>query len=152
MSVKLCGFAAGTGFGLVLSWARLTDPAVIRDMLLLRDAHVFLIMASAIAVAAIGCRLLRINATRSFVSGEPIQWTLIRPQTRHVIGSVLFGAGWAVAGTCPGPAAAMVGQGRLGGLAVAIGTVIGVMLQPLLVRSCATLDQRATRAAGVVGL
>ncbi len=69
MSVKLSGFAAGTGFGLVLSWARLTDPAVIRDMLLLRDAHVFLIMASAIAVAAIGCRLLRINATRSFVSG-----------------------------------------------------------------------------------
>lgn len=152
MRVKLSGFAAGAGFGLVLSWARLTDPAVIRDMLLLRDAHVFLIMASAIGVAAIGCRMLRVNATRSFISREPIQWTLVQPQTRHMTGSLLFGAGWAVAGTCPGPAAAMVGQGNLGGLAVGAGIAVGVILQPLLFRSRATADQPAARAAGVVGL
>lgn len=152
MRVKLSGFAAGTGFGLVLSWAQLTDPAVIRNMLLLRDAHVFLIMASAIGVAAIGCWMLRINNARSFISREPILWTAIQPQTRHVTGSVLFGAGWAMAGTCPGPAAAMMGQGNLGGLAVAAGIVAGVMLQPVLVRSRAAADQRATRAAGVVGL
>jgi hypothetical protein len=60
MTAKLAGLPAGVIFGFVLSWARLTDPAVIRNMLLLREAHVFLIMGSAIAVAAVGVRLLRV--------------------------------------------------------------------------------------------
>jgi len=151
MNVKLAGIFAGMGFGFLLSWSRLSDPTVIRNMLLLREAHVFLIMGSAIVVAAAGLRLLRIAASRAFVTGEPIGWSVQRPELRHVIGSVIFGAGWSVAGTCPGPVAAMIGEGTLGGLTVAAGLLAGVALQQTIVGTPAIERQPAT-APHPVGL
>jgi len=109
---KAVGLLAGVVFGWTLAWARLTDPRVIRDMLLLREAHVFLIMGSAVAIAAIGVRLLKAWSPLSLVTGERIDWNVERPHRRHVVGSVLFAFGWTVAGTCPGPVAAMIGEGR----------------------------------------
>jgi uncharacterized membrane protein YedE/YeeE len=143
VNVKVMGLFAGMGFGFLLSWARLSDPTVIRNMLLLREAHVFLIMGSAIVVAAMGLGLLRIAGSHAFVTGEVIGWPAQRPEPRHVIGSVIFGAGWSIAGTCPGPVAAMVGEGKLGGLAVAAGLLAGVALQHTLVGAPATERQPA---------
>lgn len=131
--VRLVGFAAGIGFGFVLSWAHLTDPSVIRNMLLLREPDVFLLMGSAIAVSATGCRLLRAAGARALVTGDIVQWRAQPIHRRHVIGSVLFAIGWTAAGTCPGPAAAMIGQGKLPGVLVVIGIVAGVLLQPVLI-------------------
>ena len=41
-----------------------------------------------------------------------------------VVGSALFGIGWAIAGTCPGPAVVQVGQGHLSGLFTLAASVI----------------------------
>jgi uncharacterized membrane protein YedE/YeeE len=46
----------------------------------------------------------------------------------HVVGSVLFGVGWAVADVCPGPIAAQLGQGVAWSLATTGGLVLGVWL------------------------
>lgn len=151
MTVKLVGLVAGAGFGFVLSWAQLTDPAVIRSMLLLREAHVFLVMGTAMAVASVGCRLLKTAGVRAWVSGDPIRWSGTRAEPRHLVGSVLFGAGWSVAGTCPGPVAAMIGQGKLSGLAVGMGILIGVSLQQRLVGKHLQA-QRPAETAGAAGL
>ena len=43
--------------------------------------------------------------------------------------SILFGIGWATAGTCPGPAAVAIGEGRLAGLAIVAGIIVGVLLE-----------------------
>lgn len=129
MTSKLIGLAVGVVAGFVVSWARLSDPAVIRAMLLLQDPHVFLVMGSAVIVAAIGVRVLKATGMRAVVTGEAIGWTVECPRARHVGGSALFGIGWSVAGTCPGPVAAMVGEGRLGGLAVMTGLIAGIALQ-----------------------
>lgn len=129
MKPKLVGLLVGLAFGFVISWAGLTDPTVIRNMLLLREAHVFLVMGSAIGVAAIGVRLLRKARLRSLVTHEPINWSLNPVEPRHIAGSALFGAGWSVACTCPGPVAAMIGQGHLAGLAVGAGLVAGIALK-----------------------
>lgn len=129
MSTKLIGLSTGIGFGFVISWAGVTNPAVIRDMLLLREAHVFLLMGSAIAVAAIGVRVLRALGVRSVVTGEPIDWARTSIQSRHVVGSAMFGAGWSVACTCPGPVAAMIGQGQVAGLVVGAGLLSGIALK-----------------------
>ena len=119
----------GTPAGFLMAWAGLTNPIVIRDMLLLREPHVFLLMGSAIVVAGIGARLLRSGHRQSLVTGEPIGWTPTRIERRHFTGSVLFGAGWSVACTCPGPVTAMIGQGHVAGLAVGAGIVAGVVLK-----------------------
>lgn len=129
MTAKLVGLLAGVGFGFVLAWARVTDPVVIRKMLLLREPDVFLIMGSAIVVAGIGVRVLRILRMRSLVGGELIAWSPSPVHSRHVVGSALFGAGWSVTCTCPGPVGAMIGQGHFAGLIVGAGLMSGIVLK-----------------------
>ena len=41
VKTKAIGLLGGVVFGFMLAWARLTDPRVIRDMLLLKDPQVF---------------------------------------------------------------------------------------------------------------
>ena len=147
MKTKLVGLLFGVGFGFLISWAQLTRPEAIRRMLLLREPDLFLLMGSAVLVAAIGVRLLRAAGARAIVTGEPVGWSLERPRARHIAGSILFGAGWNLAATCPGPAAAMIGEGRLGGVAVAAGIFVGVVLQGAFGKRAAAL-----LVAGVPGL
>jgi uncharacterized membrane protein YedE/YeeE len=148
MKFKLAGLLVGVVFGFIIAWARLTDPQVIRNMLLLRETDVFLLMGSSVLVAASGVRLLRAAGSRAFMTGEPIAWSIERPSARHFAGSALFGAGWSVAGTCPGPVAAMIGEGRFGGVVVAAGLLAGIALQGAVAR------KRSARAEvpGTAGL
>ena len=66
---------------------------------------------------------------RALITREIIAWTVERPRPRHLVGSVIFAAGWSAAGTCPGPLAAMIGEGRLTGLVIAAGVIVGVVLR-----------------------
>jgi uncharacterized membrane protein YedE/YeeE len=152
MNTNLASLVFGVAIGFVLAWARMTDPQVIRNMLLLREPDVFLLMGSAVAVAAVGVRLLRGAGARAIAIGEAIGWTLEKPAARHVMGSVLFGTGWGVAGTCPAPLAAMIGEGRLGGFAVAGGVLTGALLQRVFERSRSRDRAVAVEVAGAAGL
>jgi uncharacterized protein len=134
VNTKVIGLLGGVVFGFTLAWARLTDPRVIRDMLLLNDPHVFLIMGSAVMIAAVGVRVLKATGARCLVTGEAVAWSVEPPRTRHVAGSMLFALEWTVAGTCPGPVAAMIGEGRLVGIPVVVGLLAGVTLQRMLAR------------------
>ena len=150
MTAKLVGLLAGIGFGFVLAWAHVTDPVVIRKMLLLREPDVFLLMGSAIVVAGIGARLLRALRLRSLVSHELITWSTNPVQPRHIAGSALFGAGWSVACTCPGPVAAMIGQGHFAGLIVGAGLMSGIALKHRLdARAVQRPTVEASHAAGL---
>jgi uncharacterized membrane protein YedE/YeeE len=121
-------FAVGLVFGLVLSWSGMTSPDVLRDGLLFRDPYLMLFFASALATAFVGLRVLKLVRARALLTGEPVAWTTVRPARHHVVGSVLFGVGWAVADVCPGPIAAQLGQGVAWSLATTGGLVLGVWL------------------------
>jgi len=49
-----------------------------------------------------------------------------------VIGSAMFGAGWGLAGLCPGPAVASISWGGLGGAVFLAAMVAGMYVQPWL--------------------
>lgn len=51
------------------------------------------------------------------------------------LGSVLFGAGWALAGLCPGPALASLGYGGIGGVIFLFAMLMGMLVAPQL-RKC----------------
>ena len=150
MTANLIGLLFGAGFGFVMAWAQLSDPAVIGRMLRLQEFDVFLVMGCAVTVAAVGVRLLRAAEARALVTHEPIVWKIERPRGRHILGSLLFGVGWSVAGTCPGPVAVMLGQGRLAGLAIVADLLLGVSAQGALSRRRTV--QRATTVAAAVGM
>ena len=126
--MKLIALLFGTGFGFMLSWAWITDYDVIRNMLLFRELDVYFMMGAAMVTAAIGVRLLRAAGVKAVVGGEPANWTLTKPGRHHVYGSLLFGLGWGIAGTCPGPIAAQLGRGQWAAWFTIAGVFAGVAL------------------------
>jgi len=137
MTLKLACLGLGIAFGLLLVWCGMTEYDAIQDMLLLRKPDLFLTMGSAIATAAVGVRILRRRGARAVIAGEPIAWSTALPTRKTIAGSVLFGLGWGVAGTCPGPAAAQLGRGQLVALFTVGGLLAGVLLHGVRERRAA---------------
>jgi uncharacterized membrane protein YedE/YeeE len=133
-AVRSVAVALGLVFGFALAWSGMTDPDLIRRMLLLEDAYFFLVMCSSIAVAFTGVRLLRARGGGALLTGERLSWNASRPERRHVTGSVLFGLGWATSLSCPGPIAAQLGQGVLWSLCTIGGIGVGIVLHARLRR------------------
>jgi uncharacterized protein len=121
-------FLIGIAFGFLIAATRLTDYDVIHNALTLREFDVFLLMASAIAVALPAIWLLE---KRRWVTplGGPLELRRARVERKHFLGAAVFGGGWAIAGTCPGPAIAMVAGGSVLGLPVMAGLVVGLFLR-----------------------
>jgi uncharacterized membrane protein YedE/YeeE len=128
MRARTAGALVGVVFGVALSWSGMTSPDVIRQALLFEKSYLFLFFASAVLTAFLGQRVLLAVKARALVTGEPIGWTTVRPQPRHIVGSVLFGIGWGVADVCPGPVATQLGQGIAWSLVTLAGITIGVTL------------------------
>jgi uncharacterized protein len=127
MRVRLAAALFGAAFGFLISWGQFSDPDRIRDMLLLRDPYLYLMMFSAIAVAFAGTWLLRRRHARALLTGEPLSVERTRPERRHIVGAAIFGLGWAIADSCPAPIAAQLTQGVLWSLFTIAGVTIGVL-------------------------
>ncbi len=148
-------FLAGAAFGFLVAAARLNDYNVIHDMLLLREPDVFLMMASAIGVAAPILAYMNRKHWRT-MDGE-LDLRRQPVSRKNITGAAIFGAGWAVAGSCPVPALAMTVGGSVLGAFVMAGLFSGILLrdavearsvQPLLRRFRAA---RGAEAAGAQG-
>lgn len=116
MRTTLYTFAAlvaGLAFGLGLIVAGMSNPAKVLAFLDLAgawDPSLALVMAGAIAVGAGAFALMR-RRTRSLL-GSPMRLPTARAINRRlVLGSLVFGIGWGLAGICPGPALVLAGFG-----------------------------------------
>lgn len=58
------------------------------------------------------------------------------------VGSAMFGAGWGLAGLCPGPAVASLSFGGIGGIVFLVAMVVGMALAPPIKRKLAEMDNR----------
>ena len=101
MSTRGAAALIGVVFGVVLSWSGMTSPEIIREGLLFQDPYLFLFFAGAMLTALVGLRILRVRAPRALLTGATVRWEIVQPERRHVVGSVLFGIGWGIAGACP---------------------------------------------------
>jgi uncharacterized membrane protein YedE/YeeE len=128
MRVRGAALAVGLVFGAILCWSRMSDPDAIRGALLLEQSYLFLFFGSAALVAAVGTELLRRGRRRALLADTPISFSRQPAQRRHVVGSVVFGVGWALADACPGPVATQIGQGIPWAAATLAGLVLGVAL------------------------
>jgi uncharacterized membrane protein YedE/YeeE len=91
----------------VLSWFR------IQEMFRFQSAHMYLVIASALAVAAVSVQLLRRLDLRA-IDGAPIairRKEMTPRGTRYWMGGTVFGLGWGLMGACPGPTFALIGAG-----------------------------------------
>ena len=107
----LAGTAIGIVFGIVISWSGMVSPEIIRHALLFEQAYLFLMFASAVATASLGLALLRRRERAALLTGERLSYGRDAVGRHHIVGSLLFGTGWAIADACPAPIAAQIGQG-----------------------------------------
>lgn len=143
-AVRMASVLLGVAFGFMLSWGRMTSPDAIQDMLLLEDPYLYLMMGSTVAVAYPGVRLVRKLQGNAALTGERITLVQDRPQRHHLVGAAIFGLGWAIAATCPGPVSAQLGQGYAWALVTMVGMVLGIWLGA---RSGNARDRAASVAA-----
>ena len=131
---RLVFVAFGALFGCLLSRARASDYDAIRGMFLLSDLHLFGVIGVAVVTAAVGLQLIQRSAARS-LDGQPIRLAC-KPYRKAVLaGGLIFGAGWALSGTCPGTALTQLGEGKLYALATIAGILLGTWLQELSART-----------------
>jgi uncharacterized membrane protein YedE/YeeE len=147
MKTRLFGLLFGVAFGFWLCWARFARYDVIQAGLRFQSLYLWLMFATAVVTAGIGLRVLRAAGARTLLDGRAVVWTTIGIRREHLVGSALFGVGWAIAGTCPGPAAAQIGHGQLAGLFSAGGIFAGVWLQGWLAVRRASAAVGAARSA-----
>ncbi len=129
----ILGLLIGVVFGFLLQKGGVTNYDVILGQLLLTDFTVLKIMLSAVTVGMLGVHLL---CSLGLAQLHPKPGSV----GTSVVGSLIFGMGFALLGYCPGTAAGAVGQGALdallGGIVgILIGTALYAALYPQLERS-----------------
>ena len=127
---------AGLVFGLGLIVSGMADPAKVLGFLDLSgawDPSLALVMAGAVAVSALAFAVAK-NRTVSFL-GSAMRLPSSRDIDRRlVIGSVVFGLGWGVAGFCPGPGLVTLGAGEIKALVFVVSMLVGMGAFELLER------------------
>jgi hypothetical protein len=118
-AAPLVGFA----FGWFLERGGLANARKLAGQFYLTDLTVFKVMFSALLTAMLGAFWLdRLGALDLDLVYLPE--TFVLPQAA---GGVLFGAGFLVGGLCPGTSCVAAASGRLDGLAVVGGMLLGVL-------------------------
>ena len=121
-------FLAGLVFGLGLIVSGMSDPAKVLGFLDLAgkwDPSLALVMGGAVAVGVIAYALAKHRQTSWL--GLPMQIpTATHIDRRLVMGGLLFGVGWGLAGICPGPALVLLGAGSAKGFIFFVAMVVGM--------------------------
>ena len=136
MKHRISEFFVGLLFGLGLILSGMTDPSKVigfLDIFGLWDPSLALVMGSAIAVGFFAFTLAK-KRTINFLGGAlhlPKSSQIDKPL---VIGAVLFGAGWGLAGVCPGPALVSLASGQIKAAAFVVFMLAGMQLFEILGR------------------
>lgn len=126
--MNFVGLLFGCGFGGLVAAGRLHEYDTIHAMLRLDEPDVYLLMASAICLAAPALWWLEKRDIVTIYGGE-LATSRSKPQAHHLKGGALFGFGWAIAGTCPAPALVMVSSGAVLGLVAMAGIFFGLRMR-----------------------
>ncbi|TYR36198.1 YeeE/YedE family protein [Sphingobacterium phlebotomi] len=122
----------GTFFGIVMYKSEAASWFRIYEMFQFQSIHMYGLMGTALAVGIVVVQYIKRNKVKN-INGEPI---IIADKEksipRYLIGGILFGLGWALAGACPGPMFVLTGAGYFPILVVILGAILGTWFYGLI--------------------
>lgn len=129
---NIYAFGIGGLFGLGLLVSGMTDTRKVigwLDIFGAWDPTLAFVLGGAVGVMGIGWQLAARRAAPALGGSFP---TPPEPRLGRnlVVGSVLFGMGWGLAGLCPGPAMASLVWGGTGGVVFLVSMLAGMLAAP----------------------
>lgn len=122
----------GIVFGIVMVKSEAVSWYRIYEMFHFQSFHMYGIIGTAVVLGTIGVQFLKKNNIKDF-AGNPIH---IEPKekgiVRYLIGGGLFGLGWGLVGTCPGPIFVLIGAGFYPVIIILIGALLGTFFYGLI--------------------
>jgi uncharacterized membrane protein YedE/YeeE len=126
---RISEFLVGLLFGLGLMLSGMTDPGKVigfLDLFGAWDPSLALVMGGAIMVGVFAFNVAKKRNT-TFLGGVLRLPTNADIDKKLVIGSLMFGAGWGLAGFCPGPALVSMADGQPKALIFVAAMLVGML-------------------------
>ena len=122
----------GVFFGIVLVKSEAVSWYRIFEMFKFQSFHMYGIIGSAVVLGALLIWLLKKRNIKN-IEGDKIHVPLKdKGFTRYILGGSIFGLGWALAGTCPGPMYILLGTGVFSMLIVIGAAIFGTFIYGVL--------------------
>lgn len=123
--------AVGILFGILFVKAEIISWFRIQEMFRFQSFHMYGVIGSAVVVGIISVQIIRRMQARS-AEGEKIKLEPKKFQKGQVYGGLMFGAGWALTGACPGPLFAQIGTGALVIVVTLLSAIAGTWVYGLM--------------------
>lgn len=127
---RVIEFVLGLTFGLGLLISGMTDPSKVQgflDLAGLWDPSLALVMGGGVMVGLLGFALAKRKSLS--LSGVPFHWPeATQIDSPLVLGSLMFGLGWGLAGFCPGPALVAMASGNDKAVVFVLSMMAGMVL------------------------
>lgn len=122
----------GIFFGIVLTKSEAISWYRIYEMFKFQSFHMYGIIGSAVAISIVLMYFFKNGTIKDYV-GNPIKIKEKKKGLkRNLIGGIIFGLGWALAGACPAPIFVLIGHGIVPILIVLLGALLGAFIYGLL--------------------
>ncbi len=123
---------SGFLFGIILSKSEVISWYRIYEMFRFQSFHMYGVIGSAVAVSAILIYFFKKGVLKNYL-GQQVQIADKKKNYKAaLLGGIVFGLGWALAGACPAPIFVLLGQGILPVLLVIFGALMGTFVYGLV--------------------
>ncbi len=122
----------GIAFGITMFKSEASSWFRIYEMFTFQSFHMYGIIGSALLSGIILVQIIKQKQLKSFYNQEIDFCPKEKSVLRYLIGGIIFGLGWGLAGACPGPMFTLVGAGFLPILVVIAFALLGTYVYGLL--------------------
>lgn len=124
--------AIGILFGIVMTKSEAISWYRMQEMFRFQSFHMYGIIGTAVVLGVILVYLIK-KLNLKDIYGQPISFNDKNMSVpRYLIGGIIFGLGWALSGSCPGPMFTLLGNGFSVFIIVILSAMLGTYVYGLL--------------------
>lgn len=122
----------GIFFGIVMFKSEAASWFRIYEMFQFGSFHMYGIIGSSLVLGVLGVQIIKRKDMKPIDGSEMSLDPKNKSVTRYLLGGIVFGLGWALAGACPGPMYVLIGAGYPAVGLVIFGALLGTFIYGLV--------------------